>query len=1264
LEKLHEAWIAFVLARVLGFDADHIAVGNAMDARYRYTAPENGVTFAPDALLIDGKPDSKIFALVKVFGAGTELNEASLRNGWAATPIERVIELCRAVGVRLALVTNGERWVLIDAPVGAVVSVASWYARLWSQEPTTLQAFADLLGIRRFFGSTGGELSRLLDKSLTLQDEVTDALGEQVRRAVEVLVQSLDRANQDRNGELLKDVSPSELYEAGLTLMMRVVFLLSAEERGLLLLGDARYEADYAVSTLRGQLRQQPDEVLERRWDAWSRLLALFRAVFAGVDHGAMRMPALGGSLFDPDRFPFLEGRAKGSNWKTDPAIPLPIDNQTVLLLLDAVQLFQGRALSYLALDVEQIGYVYEGLLERTVVRAEEPTLDLKATKNALSPWAGLSELDAAVASGNEALEDLIKERTGSSASRIRNDLAKPADETDARKLLAACHGDVKLRDRLRPYFHLLRTDSWGYPLVYPKGTFMVASGSDRRETGTHYTPKSFTEVIVKTTLEPLVYVGPSDGAPRDRWKLKSSENLLELKICDLAMGSGAFLVQVCRYLGERVVEAWAEAENAGKRVSAEGDVKADIGSSEPITQNVEERALIARRLIAEQCLYGVDMNPLAVELAKLSIWLVTLAKGRPFGFLDHNLRSGDSLLGITTLDQPYFLRMKPDQSSSKKLFAAELDKAVTGAVNLRRELRRRVIRDIADVHAMEELERQARTKLSLSIVAADALIGSFLVNEGDSSDSSALLASSIGDVLQGKFPSLVKLQADAKENLSTGVPDGKGTRRPFHWPLEFPEVFERERPGFDAFVGNPPFLGGRRISGALGKAYERYLKNCLTTKKGSADLCAYFFLRANTLCRITGCFGLLATNTIAQTDTRSIGLETIAAETEIYSAVSSVPWPGMAAVSVAIVHGYKGKWSGQRWLNQGPVEHINASLADTTFLLSAKPLDETKARYFGTKGTYVHGTGFVLSAALARRFLDEDVANAEVLKPYLVAKDFTTSPVQSPGRWVIDFGSRSEADARRYAELFSHVERTVRPQREKLVGQIHEASFWKFWDKRAELYARVHELENVIVCPEVSKYSVFALVKNDCIFSHMVNVVASDSYGTFACLQSSVHSLWAWFQGSTMETRLRYTTSDCLDTFPFPENVSSLASVGELFHRERAKVMSKSEEGLTKIYNRVHNKDRLDGDTVGLRDLIAATDAAVFAAYGWHDLHEVLSHRETALGLRYSYSKSVSDEIIRRLLLLNNKRYDIERGDGKSRSQTPQQHDSPTFWT
>src|SRR5207237_9342806 len=125
------------------------------------------------------------------------------------------------------------------------------------------------------------------------------------------------RADQDHGGALLAKVSPERLYEAALTVMMRLVFLFSAEERELLRLGDELYDQNYAVSTLRTQLREAADqhgeEVLERRLDAWSRLLSTFRAVFGGIDHERLTLPAYGERLFDTDRFPCLSGRAQGA---------------------------------------------------------------------------------------------------------------------------------------------------------------------------------------------------------------------------------------------------------------------------------------------------------------------------------------------------------------------------------------------------------------------------------------------------------------------------------------------------------------------------------------------------------------------------------------------------------------------------------------------------------------------------------------------------------------------------------------------------------------------------------------------------------------------------------------------------------------------------------------------------------------------------------------------------------------------------------------
>ena len=686
LTELHAAWVKEVLSTALEIDDAVLRSDDTLPASLTMMMPEHGTTITPDLAVVNPTNADEPLLLIHVYAPDTNLEATHRFGGLAITPADRMVSLLRATGCPIGLVTNGERWMLVHAPVGAVAGFASWYARLWGQEPETLRAFVSLLGVRRFFGPDDGRLTALYERSLKHQDDVTEALGEQVRRAVEVLVQSLDRANQDRNQELLRDVEPRELYEASLTVMMRLVFLLAAEERGLLLLGDPRYDSFYAISSLRMQLRSDSEEILERRRSAWSRLLGLFRGVFGGIEHPTLQLPALGGSLFDPDRYPFLEGRKKGTFWRTDPAEPLPIDDRTVLLLLEAIQTFQGRALSYRALDVEQIGHVYEGLLERTVKRVGDVTLELDGGYKAKSPRITLGELESARLDGTNRVVELLKERSERSEPAIRNALERHVDDRLAVRLLTVCRGDVALRDRILPLANLLRTDPWGYPLVHHKGAFVVVLGADRRESGTHYTPKSLTEKIVEESLTPVAYRGPAEGEPPQEWELKSAEDLLDLKICDPAMGSGAFLVQACRWLSDRLVEAWSITEASGKWIDTEGRILHDdqIEASELLATDVEERAILARRLIAERCLYGVDMNPLAVELAKLSLWLTTVAKGRPFGFLDHNLRSGDSLLGIHDLGQLIELDMNPKGSKQRRLFGNSIRSSVDQAIALR----------------------------------------------------------------------------------------------------------------------------------------------------------------------------------------------------------------------------------------------------------------------------------------------------------------------------------------------------------------------------------------------------------------------------------------------------------------------------------------------------------------------------------------------------------------------------------------------------
>jgi hypothetical protein len=1279
LPALHAAWVDEVLVSALELDGEVLRRNTTLPERLTVSMPEHGVTVMPDLAVVNPTNSDEPLLLIHVYEPDTDLDATRRFDGLAISPADRMVALLRATECPTGIVTNGERWMLVHAPVGVVAGFASWYARLWGQEPETLRAFVSLLGVRRFFGPDVGKLPALFERSLKHQDDVTEALGEQVRRAVEVLVQALDRADQDRNRDLLRDVDPRELYEAGLTVMMRLVFLLAAEERGLLLLGDPRYDSFYAISSLRMQLRADSEEILERRRSAWSRLLALFRGVYGGIDHPTLRLPALGGSLFDPDRYPFLEGRKKGTSWRCDPAEPLPIDDRTVLLLLEAIQTFEGRTLSYRALDVEQIGHVYEGLLDRTVKRVDDVTLELESGAKAKSPRVTLGEMESARLDGTARVAELLKERSERSESAIRNSLERPSDDRLAARLLTVCRGDIGLRDRILPFAPLLRTDPWGYPLVHHSGAFVVVLGADRRESGTHYTPKSLTEKIVEETLTPVVYRGPAEGKAPEEWELRDAEELLDLKICDPAMGSGAFLVQACRWFSDRLVEAWSVTEASGKKMDVEGRIldEGDTEGFEPLSQDAEERAILARRLIAERCLYGVDRNPLAVELAKLSLWLTTMSKGRPFGFLDHNLRSGDSLFGIHDLGQLVELDMNPKGKAQLRLFGRTIQSAVDKALELRARLRAIPIRDIHDVEAMAALDAQSRGELALPRRIADAFVGIVLAEEraGDRTARIETLAAFADAAASGDTPVKDRLLRDASVDLAKDAPDG-AARRPYHWPLEFPEVFLRENGGFDAFVGNPPFLGGQRITGAMGTAFRNWLVGQIAEgRRGSADLVAYFFLRAFSLLRGGGGFGLLAVNTISEGDTRQVGLETMVRSCAVIrAAYPNEPWPGDAAVSTSRVHIHKGAWSGQRVLSGRVVDLVSPFLSDQDEW-SPKELAANKGISF--IATYILGLGFTLDENEARRMIELNPSNAEVLFPYINGMDLNSDPEQNASRWVINFWDWPEDKARNYSEPYEWIEERVKPERQRLKKdgnfQLRKPlpqRWWQYAEKRPALYHALgrgqqfeshpdgwtHDertLERVLGITRVSKFLNVAFLPNNQIFTLDVIIFAINGFDDFCLLQSNIHEIWTRKQASTQETRLRYTPTDCFEKMPLPaQRDGALDEIGRQYTELRASINREMSVGLTALYNRFHDPRCSDDAIVRLRDLHQQMDVAVCRSYGWADFDlDHAFHEATYLPendrTRFTVSEEARIEVLRRLAELNRQRYQEEVDQG-----------------
>ncbi len=1253
VERLHSAWIEEVLRTGLEVDDSVLRRGDGVPTAASNELPEHGTSIVPDVALVDPTHGDALLTVIHVFPPDTDLSASLKFDGLSCSPADRMALHLRALGIPLGIVTNGERWMLVHAPTGQVATFASWYARLWGQEQQTLRAFASLLSVRRFFAPEQDRLPALFERSLKHQDEVTEALGDQVRRAIEVLVQALDRADQDRNRELLRDVQPQELYEAGLTVMMRLVFFLAAEERGLLLLGEPRYDSFYAASTLRMQLRAESDEILERRRAAWSRLLAVFRAVYGGIDHPTLRLPAMGGSLFDPDRFPFLEGRLKGTSWRQHRAEPLPIDDRTVLLLLEAIQTFEGRTLSYRALDVEQIGHVYEGLLERTVARVEDVTIELEAGVQAKDARVTLGELESSRLDGQTNVVSLLVERSKRSESAIRNALADEVEPQQNARLLSACRGDGALRDRLKPYVRLMRTDPWGYPLVHPKGAFVVVLGADRRETGTHYTPKSLTEKIVEETLTPLVYDGPSKGTPRSEWKPKASAEILDFKVCDPAMGSGAFLVQACRFLSARLVETWAIEEAAGRIVDITGQVHEPRSSVDAMPLGAEVRAEHARRIVAERCLYGVDLNPLAVELAKLSLWLVTLSKGRPFGFLDHNLRSGDSLLGIDRIEQLTELSMEPTAQAQGRLFGKSVRQAVNEALAIRQQVREMPIRDIRDVEAMASLDAAARSKMATSAQLADTFIGLVFATEGAQGLEKRLVSMGVeaDRASQGSATALTALKRQAVDDLSKEFINSR-TGQPFHWPLEFPEVFLRPASGFDAFVGNPPFLGNRLWKGTHGRALKRIVEIVLRSAPGTIDLCIAFHRRVVDLLRVSGgAYGLLATSNIAEGSSITVGLGEIVKRGEIYYSRKGLKWPGKASVVVAIVIFHKGEWHGRKNADGRECDRIGPRLqCETGVIWKPQALENAMFSFEGVNNS--QGLAFVVTPD-SPWFQPLRSEPDSLLKPYITGDDITSYALNRPGRWALDIMDRSlEEIARRWPLahrfLVEVVEPTRSPETLKSYGDLHKR-WWQFSRHRTDLLHRLRGRDHFLGYSKHTKFPIGMLCDSDWIYINSVLLIALERSDQYSICLSSFFTVWLeTYSSRHLSNVFRLSISESVDTFPNPAiSVSNTGIKAALRLNKLAVTWSADHDcGLTKVMNAIHSPESVDERIRELRVLLETIDAEVASAYGWTGMDMSHNVRKEVDGegltiVRYGLDAATRGQVLAKLSALNRAHYE-----------------------
>lgn len=617
--------------------------------------------------------------------------------------------------VRIALLTNGSQWRLIHAGQD-YDAWCEWDTELWfSEGEPSLQvtALRALLGRQALTSPAAGEhpplVAAILD-SRKGQSELSAALGERVRQAVELLIGESRAAIEALEADADHAASRRDIYIAATRLIMRCVVVLFAEARDLLPRNNPIYHSSYGIQGLREQLERDSggrgQAGLRHRVSAWPRLLALFRLICDGSEHEALPIMRYGGRLFRPGKLdgpdPVLRALSALESPKNE------LSDATVAAILDCltrapIRVRQGRAASivhapvdFSQLDTEYIGILYQGLLDYELRKAERVTLFLNVGDQPALPLDRLEGMD------DSAIANLVVKMAKKAKPRTEGDEAEEEEESDTEDggepeeepaeeplitetAVAVLHdeSDAAIQHRTRALGWARRAVIAGNLVSKPRGKlttekqraledaitnasaqlvsriiapgeyFLVRWGGTRKGTGTFYTKPALAGPTVRRTLEPLCY-DTVDGHRH----VKKPAVILALKVGDISVGSGSFAVASLRYLTEALYESLFA--HRWLKTTDEGQITLDTPPEPippwllectrdlPLNTDDPEAAIKARlrRIIVERCIYGVDLDPLAVELCRLSLWIETMDYQLPFSFLDHKIKVGNALVG------------------------------------------------------------------------------------------------------------------------------------------------------------------------------------------------------------------------------------------------------------------------------------------------------------------------------------------------------------------------------------------------------------------------------------------------------------------------------------------------------------------------------------------------------------------------------------------------------------------------------------------
>ena len=1054
-------------------------------------------------------------------------------------------------------------------------------------------------------------IERYYQDSIESGNRIRDGLSDAVKESLVALGNGLlEHPDNDALREKISHNRPDarEFYHQLLRLIYRLLFLMVTEERDLIFpeTEDENKEPDlndllngikrptrkqkeiyynyYSVARLR-RLSQKRYLLENQYTDLWQSLMQTFALFEPGGTGKKLGIQALGSELFSHNAMPDISSAR--------------INNRVLLKCIKSLNEFEDERhnlsfINYRALDVEELGSVYEGLLE---------------------------------------LEPLFDSENGR-----------------------------------------------------PKFTFR--KGSERSKSGSHYTPEDLVKPLIQHSLEYLI-----EERVADFYKGKSSEEetkkkLLDLKVCDVACGSGHILLSAARRIALEVA-------------------RVETGEQQPNPASFRH----SLKEVIKNCIYGVDKNPLAVELCKVALWLESHNPGEPLSFLDHKIKCGDAIVGLAHREElqngianEAFKKLPGDDKDIASAYLKKNKQERTireksrQTVQLTTETDHKLMEQVRELNKLienlsslpentpEEIEKKEKAYRGLIKsdalrrlkIMADLQITPFFLTKTEANKDSLLTDSQYFRYLRG--------ETRITDELEIKAIDCDVNNRFFHWFLEFPDVYQKG--GFDCILGNPPFLGGGKISHALSDNYLNYLKWNYVNTEGIVDLVVFFIRRISKIISNKSFLSLITTTTVTQGNSRRAGLQFLLNKSfSIVYAIKQKKWPGKASVEISLVTMYKGTWNKPKYLDSKTVADISSSLTnEEDYEIFHLKYNQGKSFI----GSFVLGEGFVLTPAEADQLLINPL-NSEVINKYISGNDLNSNYLLQNSRFVINFKDKGIAESQNYSDVFKVIEQKVFSVRQKDKRKQYRDKWWQFAEKRGKLYSAIKHFNRVLIIPKTSKYFNFIFSPSDFVFDQTITVLAIQEPISFTILQSVIHEIWARRFANVLGGTYQYSPADCFETFPFPQDVKDqqmriLKDIGNDFHEQRRLLLLKLKLGLTKTYNAFHaiklqkgistiklnnlHKETIEKQSgqevwdlwnhlqktegtcsfedavkgiIKLRELHVEIDKAVLEAYGWqdidlrHDFFEVDYLPENDR-VRFTIHPDARKEVLKRLLELNHK--------------------------